>query len=353
MSKKNKICIQRCFDLARLGTGKVSPNPIVGAILSTPDKIIGEGYHQEYGKSHAEVIAVQNSLFQNEKKLQNSTIFVSLEPCNIQGKTPPCTELIMDHNIPKVIVSAIDQTKGVNFSGIQRLIDNGQKVQYGILQSKGNFLARIRNTFVSRKRPYIILKYAQSADGYVSKKGEQTWLSNAFSKRLVHKWRSEVQAILVGTGTALIDNPRLNSRYYPGQSPIRITVDFQNKIPENAHLKNATIPTWIYTISNQAISTPDSNTQYKYLKQKQDLITQIRNDLYKEKHNTLLVEGGPSLLKSFIDADLWDEARIIQSSNSLHTGLIAPNLKGIEISKFSLDNDQIRLILSPNNVIYS
>lgn len=353
MSQKNEICIQRCFDLARLGTGKVSPNPIVGALIVTPDEIIGEGLHQGYGESHAEVVAVQNSLQKNPNNFENATIYVSLEPCNIHGKTPPCSQLIIKHNIPRVVVSAIDQTEGVNFSGIKTLKNNGQEVQHGILKAKGNFIARVRNTFVSRKRPYIILKYAQSADGFMSKQEEQSWLSNSFSKRLVHKWRTEIQAIMVGTSTALIDNPRLSARLYPGKSPLRITVDFQNTIPQSAHLKDDSIPTWIYTHHSPSSSSDASNTHYKILELKTDLISKITEDLYKENHNTLLVEGGPTLLKSFIDAGLWDEARIIQSSNKLHNGVKAPELDGHQIGQFNLDSDKITLLLSQNNVIYS
>lgn len=354
MLQKNEICIQRCFDLARLGTGRVSPNPLVGALITAPNKeVLGEGFYQGYGQSHAEVIAVQNSLHKNLKSFQNTTLYVSLEPCNIYGKTPPCTKLIMDNSIPKVIVSAIDQTKGVNFSGIETLKNNGHQVQHGVLKAKGDFLARVRNTFVSHKRPYIILKYAQSADGFMSHHGKQTWLSNPFSKRLVHKWRTEVQAIMVGTNTAQIDNPQLTSRYYPGLSPLRITVDLQHQIPENADIKDGSVPTWIYTLPAPSNTKEKSNILYKLIGKKSDLIPRLCKDLHHEERSTLLVEGGPTLLKAFIDAELWDEARIIKSANFIHSGLKAPDLKGHKIAEFDLDNDKITLLLSPHNVIYS
>ena len=352
MSIKNEICIQRCFDLARLGTGRVSPNPIVGALIVSHEEVLGEGFYKEYGNSHAEVIAIQSSIKKNIENFQNSTIYVSLEPCNIYGKTPPCSQLIMNHKIPKVVVSSIDKTEGVNFSGIQVLKDNGHEVRHGVLKRKGNFIARIRNTFVSRKRPYIILKFAQSADGFMSKRGQQTWLSNAYSKRLVHKWRTEVQSIMVGTNTVLIDNPKLTARQYQGKSPLRISIDLQSKIPETAFIKDGTVPTWIYT-KKTTQQKKTSNLEYKSILHNKDLIPQVLNDLYDAKRNTLLVEGGSSLLNSFIEAGLWDEVRIIKSPKILHDGLEAPRLKGVQIGNFKLYNDEITLLLSPNNVIYS
>ncbi len=352
MSIKNEICIQRCFDLARLGTGRVSPNPIVGALIVSHEEVLGEGFYKEYGNSHAEVIAIQSSIKKNIENFQNSTIYVSLEPCNIYGKTPPCSQLIMNHKIPKVVVSSIDKTEGVNFSGIQVLKDNGHEVRHGVLKRKGNFIARIRNTFVSRKRPYIILKFAQSADGFMSKRGQQTWLSNAYSKRLVHKWRTEVQSIMVGTNTVLIDNPKLTARQFQGKSPLRISIDLQSKIPETAFIKDGTVPTWIYT-KKTTQQKKTSNLEYKSILHNKDLIPQVLNDLYDAKRNTLLVEGGSSLLNSFIEAGLWDEVRIIKSTKILHDGLEAPRLKGVQIGNFKLYNDEITLLLSPNNVIYS
>lgn len=353
MSRKNEICIERCFDLARLGTGRVSPNPIVGALITSHDEVLGEGFYQQYGNSHAEVIAVQNSLKKNIENFKNTTLYVSLEPCNIFGKTPPCSHLIMNHNIPRVVVSSIDKTKGVNFSGIQTLKENGHEVHHGILKKKGDFIARVRNTFVSRKRPYIILKYVHSADGYMSQKGQQTWLSNSFSKRLVHKWRSEVQSIMVGTNTVLIDNPQLTTRQYTGESPLRITIDLQDKIPAQAHFKDLSVPTWIYTNSSKSMIRNSLNLKYKAIQENKNLVSQVTMDLYDAKHNTLLVEGGPTLLQTFIDAGLWDEARIIKSPKMLYNGLKAPFLEGKQIAHFNLDDDQVSLILSPNNVIYS
>ncbi len=354
MYEKNQICIQRCFDLARLGMGLVSPNPIVGSVITAYNKIIGEGYHMRYGESHAEVLAVKNVPEKKVENFQDTTIFVSLEPCNIHGNTPPCTDLILNNKIPRVVVSAIDKTSGVNFSGIKRLKNNGLTVEHGILQEKGAFLARVRNTFVSKKRPYIILKYAQSKDGFLSKEGQQIWLSNAFSKRLVHKWRTEVQAIMVGTNTVLTDNPKLTARHYPGRSPLRITIDQNERIPASFNLKkdNQT-PTWIYTKNTFRESQNSQNLSYKQIKDRSQILQQICSDLYQGNRDTLLVEGGAQLLNSFINAGLWDEARIIKSPQMLHSGIKAPLLKGNKIAQFNLDEDLVSLLLCPNNVIYS
>jgi len=352
MSTKYNIYIQRCFDLARLGAGNVSPNPLVGAVISTPNKIIGEGYHIQYGKSHAEVNAVEQALKNNFKNFQNTTLFVSLEPCNFQGKTPACTDLIKHHRIPRVVVAAIDKTDKVNFAGIQNLKAHGHQVEYGILKEKGEFLARIRNTFISRKRPYIILKYAQSQDGYIGQQGKQIWISNGYTKRLVHKWRAEVKAIIVGKNTVIVDDPSLTTRLYPGKSPLRVSIDLNNEISKTAKIKNNEANSWIYTTSS-APSTDNQTFKNKIVHDSETVLRQICTDLFEEDLDTLFVEGGAALLQSFIDADLWDEARVITSPTSLDNGIAAPKLSGIRIADFKMHNDQIELLLSPKNVIYS
>jgi len=247
MTILKKNLIQRCFDLARLAQGKVSPNPIVGSIISTPNMIIGEGYHQKHGEAHAEVNALLSVKQKNLKKIVNSSISVSLEPCNYHGLTPACTDLIIDRGIPKVNISTIDRTSKVNSTGLEKLKSNGKEVTYGIKESKGKFLARVRNTFVTQKRPYIILKYAQSKDGFIGQEKKQIWLTNSYTKRLVHKWRSEATAIIVGTNTAIVDNPKLTTRLYPGTSPLRITIDRSGKISPEAHIRNDKATSWIYT----------------------------------------------------------------------------------------------------------
>ena len=278
---------------------------MVGAVISTPNKIIGEGYHMHYGEAHAEVVAVREVFEKKIENLANCTIFVSLEPCNFHGNTPACTQLIIDHKIPNVVVSSIDKTEKVNFSGVQKLLDNGHEVSHGILKEKGDFLARIRNTYATKKRPYIILKYAQSLDGFIGQEGKQVWLSNSFSSRLVHKWRAELSAIIVGSNTAVTDNPKLTTRHFPGKSPLRICIDRNGRIPADSHLKNGTVPTWIYGTEEQKQDNKNRYEQRKILDDKH-LLEQICSDLYQNKKDSLLVEGGAKLLQSFIDAGLWD-----------------------------------------------
>jgi len=344
--------MQRCFDLARLGLGKVSPNPIVGAVISIPNKIIGEGYHNAYGMAHAEVNAVKSVTEKNLKKIKKSLISVSLEPCNFQGKTPACTQLIIQNNISQVNIAALDRTSMVNSKGIQKLRSNGLQVDFGVKQSKGKFIARVRNTFVTKKRPYIILKFAQSKDGFMGQAGKQIWLSNIYSKRLVHKWRSEVAAIMVGTNTALVDNPALTNRLYSGNSPLRVILDKDNKIPSNSNLKDKKTPTWIYCSDSSSESNSD-NLTYKDISNNLGLLDQICNDLYADQRDTLMVEGGPQLINSFIEADLWDEVRILNSPTSINKGLKSPLIEGVTIAKFPMHTDVIELKLSHKNVIYS
>ena len=352
MQLKSNIYIQRCLDLARLGAKNVSPNPMVGAVIATPNRIIGEGYHIRYGESHAEVNAVADMLKKNRADFDNTSLFVSLEPCNFHGNTPACTNLIIQHEIPRVVISAIDKTDQVNFSGVQKLIEHGLEVEYGILKQKGAFTARVRNTFATRKRPYIILKYAQSSDGFIGQEGKQIWLSNSFSKRLVHKWRAEIDAIIVGKNTVLSDNPRLTTRHYPGENPLRITIDINDEISMNAKLKNGEADTWIYS-RNSLQSSDVRGTTYKFINDKVNILSQICADLYNANHSTLLVEGGAKLLQSFIDADLWDEARVITSATKLGAGIASPKFSGIRIADFKLANDTVELCFSPKNVIYS
>lgn len=330
--------------------GKVSPNPIVGAVIARSNSILGEGYHKRYGTAHAEVMALKSALKKNVNNFNNSSIYVSLEPCNFYGKTPPCSELIIQQCIPKVIVSAIDQTEQVNSSSLQKLRDHGHTVLENIKPLKGKFTARFRNTFATKKRPYIILKFAQSKDGFMGKKNEQIWLSNSFSKRLTHRWRSEVSAILAGTNTILTDDPELTTRHYTGSSPLRIAIDLQGKISQEAKIKNEKALTWIYT------NTSASNTQqieYRTVKDTSKILTQICSELYDAKHHTLMVEGGPATIASFIQAGLWDEARIIHTPVIMGNGLKSPQISGIRIAKKNIDTDSIELIMNPKNVIYS
>ncbi len=340
--------MQRCFDLARLGAGNVSPNPMVGAVLVHNDRIIGEGFHQRYGEAHAEVNAVRSVQSADRHLISKATLYVSLEPCSIFGRTPPCTNLIISQRLPKVVISCLDQTPGVAGMGVQILREHGVEVITSVLEAQGKELARFRNHFVTSERPYVILKFAQSINGYIGLPDKQIWLSNAFSKRLVHKWRSELDAILVGTQTALTDNPQLNNRLYFGKSPLRIVLDRDRKLPPHLHLFDGSQPTLIVTNTPSDIQHPTSksqqpvtNLQYLSLDFGDDMLSSLLRHLHQQKITTLLVEGGARLLQSFIDAKLWDEAFVFQTNRVLTNGIPAPHLPAASASSYFLGNEQI------------
>lgn len=337
---KDELFIQRSFDLARLGAGHVSPNPMVGAVLVYEDRIIGEGWHQQYGEAHAEVNAVKSVKPEDQHLLSKATLYVSLEPCCIFGRTPPCTDLIIKHKIPKVVISCLDQTPEVAGMGVKILQEHGVEVKTGVLEEQGKELARFRNNFVTRQRPYIFLKFAQTLNGYMGLPNEQVWISNALSKRLVHKWRSEVDAILIGSKTALVDNPQLTNRFYFGKSPLRIVLDRNLTLPNKLHIFDQTQKTLIVT---EALSPdpPTSNIQYLQLDFDHDFLNRLLSHLYQQKITTLLVEGGARLLQSFIDQNLWDEAYVLVGDKTIEKGIPAPVLSGVVNARFSLGKDQI------------
>lgn len=337
---KDELFIQRCFDLARLGAGHVSPNPMVGAVLMYEDRIIGEGWHQKYGEAHAEVNAVKSVKPENQHLLSKATLYVSLEPCCIFGRTPPCTDLIIKHKIPKVVISCLDQTPEVAGMGVKILQEHGVEVKTGVSEEQGKELARFRNNFVTRQRPYIFLKFAQTLNGYMGLPNEQVWISNAFSKRLVHKWRSEVDAILIGRKTALVDNPQLTNRLYFGKSPLRIVLDRNLTLPNELHIFNQTQKTLIVTEASVP-NLQTSNIQYLQLDFDHDFLNRLLPHLHAQKITTLLVEGGARLLQSFIDQHLWDEAYVLVGDKTIEKGIPAPVLSGAVNTRFSLGKDQI------------
>jgi diaminohydroxyphosphoribosylaminopyrimidine deaminase/5-amino-6-(5-phosphoribosylamino)uracil reductase len=347
---RDRLFLQRCFDLARLGTGSVSPNPTVGAVLVAHDRIIGEGFHETYGQAHAEVNALRSVSEKDRRLIPESTLYVSLEPCCIYGRTPPCTQLILENKIPRVVIAGLDQTPGVAGRGVAILREQGVEVTILDQFQGGRESSLIRNHFVVRNRPFVILKFARSRDGFMGRPGKQVWLSNALSKRLVHKWRAEVDAIMVGTNTARIDNPRLNNRLFPGAPPLRIVPDRTLSLPENLHLKDGHIETWILTERKEG--PPPSSPNLKYLLHpfSEDFLPELMKKLAESQRSSLLVEGGARLLNSFIRQNLWDEARIIDTPRYLKEGVIAPQITGDEIQTFPLETDHIRILRNPGAV---
>ena len=334
---KHAFYMQRCIDLASNGAGNVAPNPMVGAVLVLHDKIIGEGYHQKIGGAHAEVNAVAS--VSNKKMLAHCTLYVSLEPCNHFGKTPPCTDLILKYKIPKVVIGSLDPNPLVAGAGIKRLKAAGVEVLSGILREECEELNKRFFYYHEHKLPYVILKWAQSGDGFIgdAKQGNIA-ISNAFSQQLVHKWRSEESAILVGTTTARLDNPSLTVRNFAGKNPLRLVIDWENKLPDNLKLFDQSNPTLVFTRKHKPSKT---NMEYVVLKKSKSDLRNLLEHLAKKSINSVFVEGGAKLLQSFIDEGLWNEARVFTSSNNLQKGVKAPIIRGKKVKEVMIKNDTL------------
>ncbi len=335
--------MRRCLQLAEMGMGSVAPNPMVGAVLVYEDRIIGEGYHMQYGQAHAEVNCIKSVKPEDIGLIEKSTLYVSLEPCNHHGKTPPCTELILQHRIPHVVSGCRDSFSKVNGAGIQRLKDAGVEVIEDVLKKEAAYLNRRFLTFHNERRPYVILKWAQTVDGYIGLEGGKPLkISNEMTDRLVHKWRSEESAIMVGTNTALSDNPALTTRLWPGNNPVRVAIDWDLRLPAESKLLDGSVPT---IVINKIREEKINNIHYFSIENKSELIPSVMELLYHEQLITLIIEGGSKLLQSFIDADCWDEARvIINQSIRINRGVAAPVLNGHRlIQSNQVDNDEINL----------
>lgn len=319
----------RCIQLAKNGSNNVSPNPIVGAVIVHNDIIIGEGYHRQYGGPHAEVNAI-NSV-KDPSFLSDSTIYVSLEPCSHYGKTPPCVELIIKKHIPRVIIGCKDPFPKVAGQGIEKLEKAGIEVKTGVLEKECKELIKRFITFNTLHRPYIILKWAESADGYIDIKrtgGKPVFLSTPLTTMLVHKKRAEADAIMIGTHTALLDNPSLTVRAWKGNHPIRIVIDKNSILPPHLHLYDGSVPTFVFTDKNNLFPKENHAIKYIPINFNDAVLPQIIKILYQEGIQTLLVEGGTILLQSFIDNSLWDETYVEKTKKQLHNGIKAPIIKG-------------------------
>ena len=336
----DEIFMRRCLELAAMGAGNVAPNPMVGAVLVHQGRIIGEGYHRQYGQAHAEVNCV-NSVREADKVLiPLSTMYVSLEPCAHHGKTPPCADLIVSQRIPEVVIGCVDTFSAVAGKGIEKLEKAGIRVHTRMLEEACRAINRRFFTFHEKKRPYIILKWAQCANGLIAgAEGAPVKISNKYTDRLVHKWRSEEMSILVGTRTALMDNPKLTNRLWTGKDPVRLVIDRALKIPRHYHLWDGTVPTIFITAESE-----DSNglTEQMQLDFKQPILPQLLEKLHNRHIQSILVEGGSYLLEQFIAAGLWDEARVITGTVTLPGGLAAPALSDATlIHTEQVDTDRI------------
>ena len=325
--KTHEFYIKRCIELAKNGLGTTYPNPMVGSVIVHNDEIIGEGWHRKSGEPHAEVNAI-NSV-KDKSLLSKSIIYVSLEPCSHFGKTPPCCDLIIKNNIPNVVVGTIDSFAEVSGNGIKKLIESGKKVIVGVLENECIELNKRFFTFHEQQRPYIILKWAESQDGFIApiskEKQEPIWITNEISRQLVHKWRSEEQAILVGTQTVLDDNPKLDIRNWTGTNPTRIVLDRTGKISENYNVKDQKVKTIVLT-EQENLPTSD-NLKYENCIFDTNLVSSICKILYKNEIQSIIIEGGKQTIQSFIDANLWDEARIFKGPIFFKNGTKAPEIK--------------------------
>jgi diaminohydroxyphosphoribosylaminopyrimidine deaminase / 5-amino-6-(5-phosphoribosylamino)uracil reductase len=310
------------MELARLGFGSVSPNPMVGCVIVNEGRIIGEGFHQEYGGPHAEVNAI-NSV-KDKEQLKQSTVYVSLEPCAHFGKTPPCADLLVKQTVKKVIISNVDPNPLVAGKGIGLLKNAGIEVELGLLEQDGADLNKRFFKYILEKKPYIILKWAQTADGFIARQNfESKWISNEFSRKLVHKWRAEEDAILIGKNTALHDNPTLNVRDWEGNNPLRIVIDHELALDRSLNLFNKEIPTICY---NTKTSFSEENLEFVQLSTA-SFLTELMADLHRRKVQSVMVEGGASTIQSFIDAGQWDEARVFEAPVCFGAGIKAPHLQ--------------------------
>ncbi len=334
--------MQRCLDLAVKGAGNVAPNPMVGAVLVHDGKIIGEGWHQKYGEAHAEVNAIRQAVLSD---LNDTTLYVSLEPCAHFGKTPPCVDLIIKNKIPRLVIGCCDPFEKVNGKGIEKLQAAGVEVITGIMEEECEALNKRFFTFHEKKRPYIILKWAETGDGKISSlNGKRLKISNEYSNRLVHKWRSEEAAIMVGTNTALLDNPELTSRLWPGNSPVRIVLDMNLRLPASIKLFNQRVKTIVFNGIKQG---DEKGILFYKIEKDKNILQEICNALYQLKIQSLIIEGGAKLLQSFIAEGLWDEARIIKNSAiNAGAGLDVPVLRDATmIEEIKLKSDTINLYL--------
>ncbi len=318
--------MHRCLQLAEFGAGNVSPNPMVGAVLVCQDHIIGEGYHQRFGHAHAEPNAI-NSV-RDYELLQKSTLYVNLEPCSHYGKTPPCAELIIKSNIPRVIIGTLDPNPKVAGRGVKLLLDAGIEVVLGVLENECRTLNKRFFIFHEQKRPFVLLKWAQTKDGFIDIKRSDVsekplQISNEITRQLTHKIRSENQAILVSTNTVLLDNPTLTVRFWTGKNPIRIVIDRTNKIPDNYNVMNGLVQTLFFSNKEKL---EKNNVEYCVIPFNDNTLRVILNELYKRNINSVLVEGGAKVLNSFIESGLWDEANVEVSEQRINDGVAAPKL---------------------------
>ena len=314
--------MQRALELAELGRGSVSPNPMVGCVIVHQGKIIGEGYHKKYGEAHAEVNAIHS--VKDHSVFPECTAYVTLEPCAHHGKTPPCADLLIEKKIKRIVVACRDPFGQVDGKGIEKLQKAGLDVQLGMLEKEAIELNKRFFTSVQKERPYVILKWAQTSDGFVARENYGSkWISNSYSRQLVHKWRGEEDAILVGKNTAIHDNPTLTVREWSGKNPIRILLDSNLEVPKSANLFKNEAPTLILNSIKE-----EKSGAIEWIKTDMNNPWSVLRKLHERKIQSVIIEGGSQVLNSFINENCWDEARVFISETTFGKGIAAPEIEG-------------------------
>jgi diaminohydroxyphosphoribosylaminopyrimidine deaminase / 5-amino-6-(5-phosphoribosylamino)uracil reductase len=332
----DEIYMRRVFQLALMGKGLVSPNPMVGSVIVKDNRIIGEGWHRQYGGPHAEVNAVKSVT--DKKQLAESTVYVNLEPCSHFGKTPPCADLLIQHKVGRVVISNIDTNPLVAGGGIRKLREAGIEVITGILAKEGRELNKRFFTFMEKQRPYIILKWAETSDGYVARENyDSKWISNSYSRQRVHQWRSEEDSILVGPRTAAYDNPSLNVRDWTGRDPVRIVLDRFLKLSDKLHLFDAKQKTLCYNV----LKHEEQENLTLLRVDETNFIENVIIDLWKKRVQSVIIEGGATTLSHFIETGMWDEARIFRCKRAFGKGIAAPLLRGRLVHREDIHGDAL------------
>ncbi|MBC3759753.1 bifunctional diaminohydroxyphosphoribosylaminopyrimidine deaminase/5-amino-6-(5-phosphoribosylamino)uracil reductase RibD [Hyunsoonleella sp. SJ7] len=327
----HEIYIKRCIDIGKNGLGDTRPNPMVGCVIASNGEIVSEGFTSAYGGNHAEVNAINK--VKDKSLFKDATLYVTLEPCAHFGKTPPCSDLIIKHKIPKVVIGCVDDNEQVAGKGIKRMVEAGIDVTVGVLEQECKEHHKRFFTFHNKRRPYIILKWAETQDGFIAPESKQTkspvWITNKVSRQLVHKWRAEEQAILVGTNTVLEDSPSLTVRNWTGQNPIRVVIDRKNKLSKRLN---------VFSDKAETIIIDEQSADFS-----QPLAEQICKVLFSKQINSVIIEGGAKTLQTFIDENLWDEARVFTGSTGFENGIKAPDFKGKPISEETIKSDILKI----------
>ena len=338
MTQPEEIYMQRALQLAALGKFSTAPNPLVGAVIIHEGKIIGEGYHRKCGEAHAEVHAI-NSV-SNISLLPESTIYVTLEPCSHFGKTPPCADLIVKHNFKRVVICNTDPFEKVAGGGIKKLKEAGIAVESGCLENYGRHLNRRFFCFHEKKRPFTILKWAESKDGFIGKKDRQIWLTNDLSKQLAHLWRAEEAAILVGKNTAILDNPELTVRETAGNNPVRFLIDKQLAVPNNAKIYNNKSNT---IVLNCIETKQQKHVNFIKIDFEKSVAEQLGKICFDQNISSIIIEGGANTLQQFIASNLWDEARVFSTKKELKKGVKKPLFEGKIERRETLGSDTLKI----------